>query len=476
MPLDERRHVSQRICKLFRLTSSTYHADTAAFQIMQAIWKGDMTNLRDIIELEMLLENIYTWAVRVFKPYVATCLHQWTSHHPEEEMTEGSAPTEIGADNLHEPQPRRNSLPSAGSPVTVDTNSPPPASKGKLSELNLEKSLEDIDSMVERRIQKLIHDFGLTPSAASADTVKARVTDSASKASDSIYHGNEKMETDYKPKAERATTVDSAVNDCLAESEQHSAPPTGGSGGARSPGFRFSTIPVINSPGSSTRSETRKPRDRAASTSPSAKNRVILPHRRPRSVSSIGIASRPTPSTNHSLTVDWSPLSVRHLLPHTPTRTPRRPASADGSLRRTAVADMRLHLDPDNPLDSSLRLPTGDFFGLAGAGNPENSQDSAHTVVNKVPILPAALMNWDRNAANQRQGMSPNRCTTAGNAAEDVSIPRYFEYRDFFCCSVHCDERNSAANRNAQGYGYRRNVGQASLRYWKRMSAHVPGY
>ncbi|KAJ3473731.1 hypothetical protein NLG97_g10161 [Lecanicillium saksenae] len=45
--------------------------------IMRAIWTGNMTVVKDVIEFNMLLDNIYTWAMRVFKPNVAFYLNQW---------------------------------------------------------------------------------------------------------------------------------------------------------------------------------------------------------------------------------------------------------------------------------------------------------------------------------------------------------------------------------------------------------------
>lgn len=44
---------------------------------MQAIWKGDITILKDIFAFQLVLENIYAWAIRVFKPLVASYIDQW---------------------------------------------------------------------------------------------------------------------------------------------------------------------------------------------------------------------------------------------------------------------------------------------------------------------------------------------------------------------------------------------------------------
>lgn len=40
-----------------------------------------MTNLEDIFAFQMALENIYTWAIRVFKPLVASYINQWVTVH-----------------------------------------------------------------------------------------------------------------------------------------------------------------------------------------------------------------------------------------------------------------------------------------------------------------------------------------------------------------------------------------------------------
>lgn len=132
-----------------------------------------MTNLRDIIELDMLLENIYTWAVRIFKPYVATCIHQWAAHYPEEQMAEGSAPTEVGAASLQEEQRQRhrNSHSTVEKPAEIDTLSQ--ASGSKLSTSEWEKLLEDTDKVVVRRVQELMQNVRLTLASPSPPHAKA---------------------------------------------------------------------------------------------------------------------------------------------------------------------------------------------------------------------------------------------------------------------------------------------------------------
>ncbi|KAI7763369.1 hypothetical protein LZL87_010434 [Fusarium oxysporum] len=59
------------------------HNDKKEFQMnkegymMQCIWTGDMTEPQDIGTFRVILENTYTWAKRVFKPWIATDIDQW---------------------------------------------------------------------------------------------------------------------------------------------------------------------------------------------------------------------------------------------------------------------------------------------------------------------------------------------------------------------------------------------------------------
>lgn len=50
-------------------------------EIMQAVWKGDMTKLVDTLKLQMILDNVHTWAMRVFKPLISTYIDQWKYVH-----------------------------------------------------------------------------------------------------------------------------------------------------------------------------------------------------------------------------------------------------------------------------------------------------------------------------------------------------------------------------------------------------------
>ncbi|RGP70055.1 hypothetical protein FSPOR_4347 [Fusarium sporotrichioides] len=80
--------------------------------IMQCIWKGDMTQPRDIVRFRLLLENTYTWATRVFKPLIATYIDRWRLAHPNVKKDDSTRSTPQRAPRrsprLH---PRGNSRP-----------------------------------------------------------------------------------------------------------------------------------------------------------------------------------------------------------------------------------------------------------------------------------------------------------------------------------------------------------------------------
>ena len=44
---------------------------------MISIWKGDVTTLVDIVELESILENLHTWASRTLRPQISHYIDQW---------------------------------------------------------------------------------------------------------------------------------------------------------------------------------------------------------------------------------------------------------------------------------------------------------------------------------------------------------------------------------------------------------------
>ncbi|KAM0281283.1 hypothetical protein ACHAO9_010811 [Fusarium lateritium] len=49
--------------------------------VMRSIWKGEMTELTDVVKLQMILDNTHTWAMRFFKPLVASYIEQWRAVH-----------------------------------------------------------------------------------------------------------------------------------------------------------------------------------------------------------------------------------------------------------------------------------------------------------------------------------------------------------------------------------------------------------
>ncbi|CAF3541645.1 unnamed protein product [Fusarium graminearum] len=49
--------------------------------MMQCIWDGDMTEPHDVVKFRLILENIHTWATRVFKPLITTYIDQWRFVH-----------------------------------------------------------------------------------------------------------------------------------------------------------------------------------------------------------------------------------------------------------------------------------------------------------------------------------------------------------------------------------------------------------
>ncbi|KAF5988982.1 hypothetical protein FBULB1_1224 [Fusarium bulbicola] len=55
--------------------------------IMQLIWEGDMTETRDIREFQLILENTYTWAMRVFKHQTNGFIELWRAAHCSVEST-----------------------------------------------------------------------------------------------------------------------------------------------------------------------------------------------------------------------------------------------------------------------------------------------------------------------------------------------------------------------------------------------------
>ncbi|KIL84595.1 hypothetical protein FAVG1_12121 [Fusarium avenaceum] len=49
--------------------------------INKRLWSGNMTELVDTFKLQMILENLHTWAMREFKPLISTYINQWKYVH-----------------------------------------------------------------------------------------------------------------------------------------------------------------------------------------------------------------------------------------------------------------------------------------------------------------------------------------------------------------------------------------------------------
>ncbi|KAM0818179.1 hypothetical protein AB5N19_03988 [Seiridium cardinale] len=55
-----------------------YHrADGHDAYEMKTIWKGDMTNVSNILRFESILDNVHTWATRTLKPLLSAYIAQW---------------------------------------------------------------------------------------------------------------------------------------------------------------------------------------------------------------------------------------------------------------------------------------------------------------------------------------------------------------------------------------------------------------
>lgn len=58
---------------------------------MRPIWEGWMIKLDDVIKFRMILENIHTWAMRVFKPQIASYIGLWRLVHCQSGPNSGTA-------------------------------------------------------------------------------------------------------------------------------------------------------------------------------------------------------------------------------------------------------------------------------------------------------------------------------------------------------------------------------------------------
>jgi hypothetical protein len=88
-----------------------YHVQKRSFLLTAAknmicIWEGDMTTVMGIIELETILENLHTWAMRVLRPWISHYIDQWKYHFPlRPEVSRDEQQVEVvdDADLYHEP-------------------------------------------------------------------------------------------------------------------------------------------------------------------------------------------------------------------------------------------------------------------------------------------------------------------------------------------------------------------------------------
>ncbi|OAA81544.1 hypothetical protein LEL_01089 [Akanthomyces lecanii RCEF 1005] len=130
---------------------------------MRAIWEGDMKVAKDIIELYMLVDNIHTWAVRVFKPSVALHLNQWKDVFSQENGPAGSFHAQPYIERYREMVPRVNALWKEFNEMEFESNDfgnliSPVHFSLLLQQMVVsdhDKLLERMESLVESKIQNL---------------------------------------------------------------------------------------------------------------------------------------------------------------------------------------------------------------------------------------------------------------------------------------------------------------------------------
>ncbi|KEY71293.1 hypothetical protein S7711_05886 [Stachybotrys chartarum IBT 7711] len=62
----------------------TYSADKMSKFKMDCIWVGNMTTMVDMINLQAILENLHTWAMRVLRPWISLCIDHWKHRFPQQ--------------------------------------------------------------------------------------------------------------------------------------------------------------------------------------------------------------------------------------------------------------------------------------------------------------------------------------------------------------------------------------------------------
>lgn len=132
---------------------------------MQAIWRGDMTNLKSILELDLLLNNIYIWAIRVFKPLIATYLNQWKNVHLQPGLTPKSEdPVAV----YQKTAPKVKSLMKEYQMLEAETQQVDdvvnPLKFGLILQQMMmadrQQLLDDMESIMAKRIQDLVNSSG----------------------------------------------------------------------------------------------------------------------------------------------------------------------------------------------------------------------------------------------------------------------------------------------------------------------------
>ena len=62
---------------------------------MYAIWSGDITQLVDIVKFQSILDNIHTWAMRIFRPMISSHIEQWKYVHCHPTLSSQATAAEI---------------------------------------------------------------------------------------------------------------------------------------------------------------------------------------------------------------------------------------------------------------------------------------------------------------------------------------------------------------------------------------------
>ncbi|KAI0125317.1 hypothetical protein BJ170DRAFT_727229 [Xylariales sp. AK1849] len=68
----------------------------------RCFWQGDMTKVKDAMDLEAVLENVYTWAMRVLRPRIVQYLGQWRIKIKRNTRTPLSRPLAENGDDVVE--------------------------------------------------------------------------------------------------------------------------------------------------------------------------------------------------------------------------------------------------------------------------------------------------------------------------------------------------------------------------------------